>query len=352
MRTDTIILFLLLSVTAPSLFAAEDCSTARTYISLAGISEDTYYMRVHPNGNYLLFSGKSVTLVDLTDKVHPKAIPTQMNREAYPVEANNTWKWIASPNHESPVSYSDHIMKYFDFKDSLSRGRESKAVYEDPELNQYYHSAAELPGSSASTLHFRTALWYKLQYRDYTVQLDRDGKPTGVEHTKTKSLCSNLENVNFSEPILSKDGTEVAGLTDGNVGYKTTKVYKIKDDNTCEFEYDTGYNTGKVSFSYPIKGEKAMITFVASRVDLTGSQPSQFITNAVYVYDPNSKKSYPISTTEELQNRNYPGFTQDGHIYYVVNGEKGFGITIANAKVLMANRCTATPSASSQNATH
>ena len=310
-----------------------DCSSALTFISLKDVTPQIYYMRVHPSGEYLLLSGWTSVIVDLRDPKHPQAIQTLMNKEAYPVEASKQWRWIASPNHSDK-------MRYYDFQDLLAKNAQSQAVFEDGELNQFYHSSAELPGSSKNKMHFRTSIWTLLKYRDYTAYFDGNVIPKKVEKTKTKELCPNLKNVGFRQPILSKDGSEIAGLTANKDGHETTKVFKINKNNTCTLDYDVGFNTGKVSFSYPKAGEKPLITFAAT-IATKGEKGSvsRTMRAGVWVFDPNKNQTFPISPSQEGFTVNYPGFTEDGRIFYMSTMDGRFGVTIADAVRLMSPAC-------------
>jgi hypothetical protein len=255
-----------------------------------------------------------------------------MNKEVYPVEASREWKWIASPNH-------DKKMRYYDFQDLLKNGPMSKAVYEDANLNQFYHSSAELPGHTADKIHFRTSIWSQLKYRDYTAYFNGSFIPTRVEKSKIKSLCPNLKNEGFSEPILSKDGTEIAGVTKDKDDNQTTKVFKI-EKNGCTLAYDVGYTTSKVSFSYPKPGQMPMLTFTATMADKRKtSSPSKLLRSGVWVYDPNKNETFPISPLDEGITVSYPGFTEDGRIFYVRAQNSDFGVVIADATKLMSPAC-------------
>jgi hypothetical protein len=289
-------------------------------------------MRVHPSGNYLLFSGVNAVIVDLTDRNHPKEIQTYMNREAYPVESSNDWKWIASPNH-------DDKMRYYDFHDLLAKREHSQFVYEDAGLNEFYQSSAQLPSKAPGEFRFRTSIWTQLKYRDYTAYFDGDIVPKRVEKTKVKSLCPNLKKFDFSQPILSKDGSEIAGLSKNKDGSETTKVYKIEKPR-CTLDYDVGYNTGKVSFNYPPPGEKSMITFTATIANKgPNDSVSRTMRSGVWVFDPNKNKTYPISSADDAFKVAYPGFTQDGRIFYSTAKGLDFGVTIADAQKLMSPSC-------------
>lgn len=300
--------------------ALAECVPARVEIPFPKSAQGNtgMYHRVHPSGDYVLASGAygeghtSVSIWDLKnlDKGHAKVIKTPMVDETYPVEGS--WKLFASPNHDGGT------MKYFKFSDIKAKQEQATEIFSDSEHNQYYHSSAELPGSTGRKMKFRTMLWQNSVYRDYEVSFDANGKMTKETHTETKVACGNKQQL--SSPILSKDGSEVA-TQDGN-GH--TVIYKIKADGSCDLVDEFGFDTGKVNFSY---GNGSQVVFQASvRQDVNGNQ--EYV-NGIWIYErckapaPAGCKRGPrrLSTPADSDNASYPGMTKDGRVIYIAEGK-------------------------------
>jgi len=293
-----------------------ECVPARQEISLPSKMENYpgSYFRIHPTGNYILASGvpingSSVVMIDLTKKnknniIEPKLILTSMNNEAYPVEGS--WKLFASPNHDG---WSE--MQYYGFNQVLDKQKKATSLFSDREHNQFYHSSAELPGSTTTNIKFRTLLWQKGLCKDYEL-VPENGKLVNKSTSKQYRLCQNLYSENgddfLGSPILSKDGTEVAARNDD--GHAV--IYKIADNGDCSIEDDLGYSTSKVNFSYPKKDSKGQIVFAA--YDPTGG-------NSIHIYDRDKKVTKKLSQKGDNSRGTpgYPGMTLDGRVVFIAN---------------------------------
>lgn len=291
-------------------FAEAACVPARQVIKypedLPGVGQ---YHRIHPSGKYIMASGMTgdysagVGIVDLTSKndkgeTVAKFIRTPLIDETYPVEGN--WKLLASPNNSDG-------MRYYDFQDVLKNNVASKPIMNDEQHNQYYHSASELPDSTAKVVKFRTMLWSE-KYRDYTVTYDNAGKVISTTHTDTKRACSNLTNF-LNAPILSKDGSEVAAIDNSG----NAVIYKIKEDSTCEIVENLGFPTSKVNFSYPKPGTKGQIVFRGNANVMVDGVPTPL--RGVFIYDRDTKTTRRLSSNTD-NNASYPGMTKDGRVIY------------------------------------
>jgi hypothetical protein len=354
-----------------------NCVPLREFIP-SNESSNGNYLRVHPSGDYALYSGGrtgGVEIVDFTKigengKPISKLIKTPMSNEAYPVEGR--WDLIASP-------YDKLGMSYYPFNDFADGSIQDKAkispIFSDKSHDEYYHSSAELPGGKKGNYDFRTTLWKDRWTKDYSVTTDASGKrevkPKGeryqicqnifappkpkenvdlvkiqaqltmleneyfgrapftaaatmdrkqeiqTEYTRVSLLRGNNRGQTLSQPILSKDGSMIAGIPSDK---STTHIYKIKENGDCELVKDLGIRTSKVSFSYSEKNQLPMLTYTAE-----GSAVGKVV-RGVYVYDLQTEKSFPIST-EAAENASYPGFTRDGRIVYKArdsDGKTGF----------------------------
>ncbi len=304
-------LYILLSVvTFESVYAA--CVPARRVVDAPDELNDIgVYHRVHPSGNYVIASramegrGENhVAVVDLTNPEQPRVIETPMIDETYPIEGR--WKYLASPRNREETGSG---MRYYPFEGAtgvLEAGREANYVMNDADHDQWYHSSAELPGSTDQNFQFRTML-YGNRYRDYTLTTNSQGV-VSTNHTETRNACTNLTG-HLSSPILSKDGTEVAA----NVG-SSTVIYRINSaDSTCELVDDVGFYTSKVSFSYPNPPSKGQIAFQGSHTVMVDGIPQPM--TGIFIYDRDTRTTRKISG--DSGNPSYPGFTKDGRVIYM-----------------------------------
>lgn len=213
MRTKIV---LLSGVFAVGLFAnAKECIEKKRFVPVKG--DMGIYNRMHPSGNFVMSTiDDRVVIYDLR-KNPAKRIETPMNDETYPVEGS--WDLIASPNH------ADLGMKYFSFDEVLRDGKGARAKFNDPEHNQYYHSAAEFADSTKEKRKFRTALYSKLKYRDYAVTPTSRGAPK-VEKSAIYSLCAK---------IIGGKEKPIDGSSDETLRAKAKAVeearQKLMDDN-------------------------------------------------------------------------------------------------------------------------
>lgn len=280
------------------------------------------YHRVHPSGNYVMASGVTnsyeygVAIIDLTKKdaagkIQAKLVKTPMINETYPVEGS--WSHLASPLHNDG-------MRYYKFSEVLEKEDKADPVMNDKRHSNWYHSAAELPGSTPTKYKFRTML-YGEQYRDYTIEYNQNGKVTKTENTDTMNACRNLTGA-LDSPILSKDGTEVAGRT--NEG---TTIYKIKPDSTCEVVDVIPFHTSKVNFSYPKPPKKGQVVFKGNANIMVDGSPQRV--SGVFLYDRDTKTTTRLSGDNDDE-PSYPGMTKDGRVIYQNIGSREIVIVDPN----------------------
>ena len=304
------------------------CQSFGTFVPLEGKAEGMEYIRVHPTGNYVLYSTGSygnpgVEIADLTEtasgtgQIKPRIISTPLYNEAYPCEGS--WTLISSCQEANG-------MVYYNFKDILESAEKAKPVFNDKDHDQYYQSCAEFPGSTPEQLRFRMLLYGKSS-RIYTLN---KGQPSAVFGPK-KDICSNIGiEESVSQPILSKDGTEVAAYFDGS-----QRVFRINDNNgTCREVENLKYPTGKVSFSYRTLSDPGMIAFsTPDTIGVSGElKPSESLGNKIYVFDRGTKRTYRISQPWLDESAFYPGFTRDGRVIYATKRNGKNGIVIVDVK--------------------
>ncbi|MBC7741518.1 MAG: hypothetical protein H7061_04945 [Bdellovibrionaceae bacterium] len=389
---------LIFTMTLSSITYAANCLPPREFIA-SPANNGGAYLRVHPTGDYVLYTGgrtSNVEIIDFTKTndsgaIAPVIIKTPMKNEAYPVEGR--WDLIASP-------YDIKGMSYYSFADFTSAAVENKLtvepVFSDRTHNQFYHSSAELPGGKKGNYDFRTTLWMDRWTQDYSVSIDAAGKREiktkgaryqicenlfaplkiagvtevadirtqmaglsneylNLQNTSTPAVLARRQEIqtllsplqqrlahlvpSLNQLTLSKDGTMLAGIPSNK---STTHVYKIKENGECELVKDLGIRTSKVSFSYPYKNELPMVTYNAE-----GNAANNYV-RGVYLYDLQTDKSFPISTAA-AESASYPGFTKDGRIIYkAIDADRKAGFVRADAVSIVTNgaKCATKASAS------
>lgn len=351
-----------------------DCVPARTYVKLPASMGGGYgaqYTRVHPSGNYMLVSGfNGVKIFDL--RTNPATIiDTPMRDEAYPVQPN--WDLIASPNHGNG-------MRYYSFDKILNSKENTDPEFNDSSHNEYYHSSAELPGSSKANKTIRTLLWSNRRYKDYSVTRSGSNAFSVQSSGDQKEICSGgivepgvpqltearrLQLQQQAEPLrqrlrllevefyndsttenrrdqIRNEYSQVSNELEPiesqlNAGYVridqpilstngtefagiykgNTKIFKI-DGDKCTVDKDLGFDTSKVNFSHAKPGKKGSIAFAAN--------------GRAYIYDRDKDLQIEIGTNQEGIDGyySYPGFTRDGRLIYQVRKDGEYQIAIVD----------------------
>lgn len=299
-------------------WSSEDrCIAPREFVPFPAGTPGQYH-RVSPDGNFVIQSFSSegfgdVSIVDLrrdpaTGKRPGRIYKTPMANETYPVEG--TWRYIASPGRWI------RAMEYFRMEDLL-RDQDKTQFFFSGSFGEFYHTCAELPGSTAENVKFRIMGWTKLAYVDYDVKLNPNGSLNGEpKSTSSKWLCQNIaskEGFELVQPILSKDGTELAGIPQ-NARNPSMRIYKILENGDCERVLDLGFQTAKISFGFAVPGKKGRVTF----------------TNAddIYIHDRDEGLTFAVGDRHRETGYSYPGLTRDGRVIYLVSrdGQMGYSI--------------------------
>lgn len=305
-------------------------------------------------------------LVDLTKTppAEPKVIPTQLNDEAYPIEPD--WDFIASPNHEDGKK-----MHYYRLKDLLSVPKDQQKPVYTSDFNEYYHSAATMAPGQA-----RVMVWSDLQYQDYAVTNGDNAThmtplgspkfachnllPHNFDSVKISTLRHSLEdqfalcssqnvpimadreacenkivnsadykdysslkaqlNLVLENPILSKNGSEIAGLQNGQI-----TLFTLQKNGQCQLSDQLPFRGSKVNFSYPEKGKKGKISFLGDNPEM-----GQFYNN-IYIYDRDIKKTFLLPSENISTSGSYPGFTVDGRLIYLTTDPSTGTSTVTSA---------------------
>ncbi len=142
----------------------------------------------------------------------------------------------------------------------------------------------------------------------------------------------------MEQPILSKNGQEVAGSRDG----ETISIYRIQNDGNCQLVENLNTGGSKVNFSYPRSGRRGALTF--SRTGPSPNPPYNH-ENAVFVYDRDRRQLIRISQSDELEGR-YPGFTRDGRVIYramvydTQTNQSSYGLRVVSVYDRNGNLCS------------
>jgi hypothetical protein len=195
----------------------------------------------------------------------------------------------------------------YDFKTLQSQGKSALPLFEDQSLSGYYQSVGILSQTSAKkNYRIITEGRSSHQMRDYEYDsLKNNITPTGT----VTGLC---QNVSLKLPMISKDGTEIAGY-DTSTG--TTKVFSIDSTGACTETLDLGFQTGKVNFS-PNK------RFLVFHIFSSGNPGAVFIlkpgsssNSDIFGYDRQTKTTFRL--TENINaNSLYPDFLADNSVVY------------------------------------
>ena len=176
------------------------------------------------------------------------------------------------------------------------------------QIGGVYQSIGQLPSVNGNNRYRAVTDQDRASYIDmeYT-----PGHPETL-HTvgSVKKTCTNVD---FTLPMLSKDGSEIAGFDSTS---NTTKVWKLNEDGTCTEKLDLGFPTGKADFSFD--NNKLVFHVTGSGADQNSYFTHTSGTDArdVYTYDRTTKKLAKISQNV-TDSAYYPVWRKDGKIVYV-----------------------------------
>lgn len=307
-------------------------------------------------------------LKNLNENGEAKPIMTPMNDEVYPIMSD--WSLFASPNHNDGMRYYslDKIIEnknsatpefadryhneYYQSVGELSSSKTKKHIrvtlysrrntkdYELEMKDGAVVSQKELkkgaicenivnPSTAGITSDERIRLNSRIQsLTNEYLTLDRERSTSNTTTERRTQIVSALEALrtefntiqsrmgaqsgeNFGSPVLSVDGNEVAASRSEGAS-RTTKIYKINSDYSCELVDDLGFQTSKIQFSPPVAGKKGKIAFIGTPT-IAGRQA----TSGIYVYDRDTKELKMISKRND-GSLGYPGFTKNGRVIYPV----------------------------------
>lgn len=222
-----------------------------------------------------------------------------------------------SPDEKVYVQTNGKELLFRSVEDALKNGKGAKVLYADKELKGVYNSVGLLAKNETESI-YRVITGYSFM-RDYKISFDKSGRPKKVipvQKNRIKLCEDELKSIGrdwmISQPILSKDGQEVAL---SNQKTHSTVIYKIDGETgKCTLVDDLKIGTGKVNFSF--NGKK--IAFASHGM---GAGPSR-----LYVYDRDSKKLQGV--IPGVQNSHYAAFLPNGDLVFQDN-EKVFVVDSA-----------------------
>ncbi len=298
---------------------AENCLPAVVEKDAPPELEGGAYHRMDPTGQWMIaYIPDSIAagtgfgntmLVDFRGKAG-KSRSISLGAETYPVEGD--WRLIGSPSVGG--------VSYHEFR-ALQGGSSSGKAFTG-ELGGLYHVSGTLPGGDADHMTLRTVSYGTLAFADYDVQFSK-GKYVSSKRKmySQKELCWNLAHNGQAQKVmqlmLSKDGTEIAGMTPKQTG--KLQLFRVKPDLTCTQEELPIPETQKVMFSHPQPGKLGYIAF-SGGAELSDTS---IASGKVAIYDRDLKKMIRASRPIDGIVSYTPGTLKDGRVSYLakVNGK-------------------------------
>jgi WD40 repeat protein len=265
------------------------CVSPRVSVSLPdGLASE---FSLHPNGDFALLKDQAgaVTILDLRDPAKPQLNKTKLPWETIPVTA--TWSHFAY-SHEDGTE-----LVAFDSETGMLKEEHIKY----PAKIQMLTS---LPGKSEKGIKFR-ALSSDGKLRDDTFSKDK------LVPVDIHAICSNLASAIYPM-ALSPDGSQLLAST-----LRTTHVFRIRTDATCEGINDFSYLIGKGAFNFS-SSKNHSLAFEAPKTVVVNGTPR--LTTAILVFNQESKKTQKVSLDEEMATA--PNFLRDGRVAYMDYSQK------------------------------
>lgn len=228
-------------------------------------------------------------------------------------------RFITVPGHQATQlgrgttwGMDRQTMPVYAVSELLKYGEETKPVIELP-LSGFYQSTGDLGDNKYRILTDNGGDGAKI----IDIQMNQDEISV---LGPAREICVNHRRQDFNLPMLSKNGKLVVGFDNSS---KTTKVWKINDDNSCSVIKDLGFATSKADFDFT----NSKITFHVRTDDPISrdyiSTPTARHAQNVFVYDLKTDEMRRITGYSD-SNAFYPTFLPDGTIVY---GHLDGGIT-------------------------
>ena len=297
-----------------------------------------------------------------------RKITTPLRDESYPVEAQDGgWRWISSPYDDGALKYYDFQSlldqgvaarsvfedkehnEYYHSSAELPDSTEEKrkirtSLYDSAKVRDYELTKAsgagvtvnkarvfklcenELLGLHKPAMFEQNVALLNQRMNAISAELklveEKFLKSSGEEKerhfTRKEELREQFRHAvssfqgamigNLYQPILNKDGTELAGQIGGR-----TVILKLGDRGSCELADDLKISTSKVSFSFPEKGKKGKVVFSGLAAIQIGSR-YLFMVPTIYDRD---KRQFRILSDQSFPSTSFlPAFLKDGRVVY------------------------------------
>lgn len=293
-----------------------------------------YFFKLHPNDEKIFLSfydakalgGGQNFILDLKlNKL--SAIPG--NADAVPDPSGLV---LTSPKLKKETGrFSYGGFHFFSLK---GIGKNSQPIYTETELTGKYQSLGILNDKTLRVLSDQNGLSIK----DYPLCFLK--KKCELDNSTVKKICPKKNFYGQLQlPVLSKDGTYFSSY-DGRK--KSSKVFKIKQDLSCELVFDSKFITGKMDFNYT---NKKVVFFMSQNQEnhllSTLSNRSGSYRQYLVNIDSNQLKLYEMDL-EELKPKAihfsalkgdfyFPQFDRAGNIYsFYRENEKYYILKIFN----------------------
>lgn len=165
----------------------------------------------------------------------------------------STWDLDPFPTPDGKFYIHPNGIAFYDAKKIDTFGERAKPVAEFNDQQGWYQSVGQYKDSNGNTFYrvvtsttdhdFKTGTM-----RDYRLVQDASKKESIVPAGTPIALCGNIQTGNqLSLPILSRNGKMISLF---NPNTRTTQIYDLSSNGTCNLRVDLGLFTGKGNFSY------------------------------------------------------------------------------------------------------
>ncbi|AFY00789.1 hypothetical protein [Bdellovibrio bacteriovorus] len=281
-----LLIIALLLIMAASAFAEDSCrNQVKGLVREVPLEvKPTYFIRVDTTQKKIYMSGDCTLSLETG-----KCLTKGRTWEPYPIVGANL---VTIPH-----CGNDRSMCFYKSSDYVNQN-DSKPSYIDSEMSGYYQSLGFIEKlKDAKKSKVRVITYYGFM-RDYEISGEAV-KPA----SPVKKFC---ENIDLKLPMLSKDGTKIAGW---NVKSESSVIYNLANDGTCTKNYELNMMAGKMDFSYDGK----YTAFHANSTQKGTGANVLSIQQSIFILDLKTKSLNKISFGSDMVY--YPHFGSDGHIY-------------------------------------
>ncbi len=288
-----------------------------------------YFFRTMPDSDRICYNGSGTNIILDLRKGSRTRVPGPFD----PVPLWNE-KVLTTPMDYKNSNSNDETQKALTFfslqgvEKPNTNLEDRDPIYKDPEMNGNYQSVGLLSSSPSGEEAYRIALVTPkgAAFRNYRYRPSTDNQPITIEPVgNVVSVCPGMD---LKLPMLSKDGKRFSGL-DVSSKPRSTKIFKIGDDGSCELEHDLGFETGKVDFSFD--GKKLAFHIKATPEDTVEFYDNfRGIPTDTYVLDLESKRLRQLTANPPGSSSYFPVFRRDGKVVYIDDRDENFSFVVAD----------------------